>query len=84
MARASNLARAVKAPMPPASRAEWLPFHRPSLDARDIKAATLVPALFALGFKPLRDATFLWRYVLRLIALHVGDFLWRIDAHHHV
>ena len=37
MARSTNLARAVKAPMPPASRAEWLPFHRPSLDARDVK-----------------------------------------------
>jgi hypothetical protein len=37
MARSSSLARAVKAPMPPASRDEWLPFHRPSLDARDIE-----------------------------------------------
>ena len=32
----ANLARAVKAHLPPGSRAECLPFHRPSIDADDI------------------------------------------------
>jgi perosamine synthetase len=35
MARSTNLAR-VKVSMPPASRPEWLPFHRPSIDEDDI------------------------------------------------
>ena len=32
----TNLVRAVKAHLPPGSRAEFLPFHRPSIDADDV------------------------------------------------